>query len=305
MMDLTEHRSSPLEQRRTADLLELMPQGLERVLDVGARDGHFSQLLTGQCDHVTALDLERPAFDIDRVECVAGNACALEFPDGHFDLVFCAEVLEHIPPESLAQACSELSRVAARWLLIGVPDRQGIRCARTTCAACGKTNPPWGHVNSFDEPRLQALFSDSVVARRSLVGSTKERTNALSAALMDFAGNPFGAYTEESTCIHCGAPITAPQPRSLLQKIATSVAFKMDDARRPFLAARANWMHLLLEKKHTPHVPLKFPRRCPGPMLPPIPTRCWPKSRRCPRCPASIATSMRPARCSMWARRAI
>ncbi|MEO9102654.1 MAG: class I SAM-dependent methyltransferase [Burkholderiaceae bacterium] len=250
MMDLTEYRSNSLEQQRTADLLSLVPQGLESVLDVGARDGHFSKLLTSRCERVTALDLQRPTFDIERVTCVAGDACALEFGDDHFDLVFCAEVLEHIPPESLAKACAELSRVSGRYLLIGVPDRQDIRHGRTTCGACGTSNPPWGHVNSFDEPRLHALFSDCVVARRSLVGSTKERTNALSAALMNWAGNPYGTYSQEETCGHCSAPVLAPASRSWLQKVATRVAFKVDDARRPFLSARGNWIHLLLEKKH-------------------------------------------------------
>lgn len=250
MMDLTEYRSSSLEQQRTADLLSLVPDGLGSVLDVGARDGHFSQLLTSRCERVTALDLQCPTFNIERVDCVAGDACALEFADNHFDLVFCAEVLEHIPPASLAKACAELSRVSGRYLLIGVPDRQDIRHGRTTCGACGQSNPPWGHVNSFDEPRLHALFSDCVVARLSLVGSTKDRTNALSAALMNWAGNPYGTYSQEEICGHCNAPVLAPAPRSWLQKVATRVAFKVDDARRPFLTPHGNWIHLLFEKKH-------------------------------------------------------
>ncbi len=142
MMDLIEYRSSSLEQQRTVGLLAPVPSGLGRLLDVGARDGHFSQLLTDRRERVTAPEWERPPFEIDRVDCVAGNACALAFPDNHFDLVFCAEVPEHVPTASLARAGAELSRVSGRYVLIGVPDRQDIRHGRTTGAACGAPNPP-------------------------------------------------------------------------------------------------------------------------------------------------------------------
>ncbi len=54
---LEAYRATENERTRTADLLRLVPRGRATVLDIGARDGHFSRLLTGYFDAVTALDL--------------------------------------------------------------------------------------------------------------------------------------------------------------------------------------------------------------------------------------------------------
>jgi len=247
-MDLTDYRNSAREQQRVADLMALLPDGLRSALDIGARDGFLSRLLADRIGLVTALDLTLPQIDDSRIQCVKGDIAALEFPDGSFDLVFCAEVLEHIPPPILGQACRELMRVSKRWLIIGVPYRQDIRMGRTTCQSCGKSNPPWGHVNSFDERRLHELFADCAAVRTSWVGETREVTNALSSTLMALAGNPFGSYVQDEPCVHCGEPLGMPRPRSTLQRVATRLAVLAEAAQQPFIAPRGNWIHILFQK---------------------------------------------------------
>ncbi|MDT8363399.1 MAG: class I SAM-dependent methyltransferase [Nitrosomonas sp.] len=247
--DLEVYRASEREQMRTADLFRLMPaRGVGLALDVGARDGHFSRLMTQRFDKVVALDLVKPDFQIQGVDCVAGDATALAFPDAHFDFVLCAEVLEHIPPQKLATACRELARVCRGQLLIGVPDRQDLRVSRTTCQVCGRSNPPWGHVNSFDDRRLRVLFEGCAVREVSRVGVTNETTNALSAWLMDLAGNPYGTYGQEEPCVHCGAALGRPAPRALPQKLLTKLAFWIRSATAPLTKPRANWVHVLFSK---------------------------------------------------------
>jgi SAM-dependent methyltransferase len=199
---LARYRNSPAEIARSRDLMAIVPKNLSTVLDVGARDGHFSRRLAEHFEYVTALDLSMPQLDFDRVRPVQGDVTQLRFPDNHFDVVFCAEVLEHVP--ALREACSEIARVARYAVVIGVPYMQDIRLDRTTCDHCGKTNPPWGHVNTFDEHRLSSLFPEYCLAKTSFVGSAKSRTNFLSTWLMDFAGNPWGVYEQEEPCIHCG-----------------------------------------------------------------------------------------------------
>ncbi|WP_323002176.1 class I SAM-dependent methyltransferase [Denitromonas sp.] len=248
MSQLDAYRASDTERLRTDDLIALMPASGRTALDVGARDGHFSRLMAERFDRVTALDLTPPLFTHPGVDCLAGNATALPFPDRSFDLVFCAEVLEHIPSPALAQACAELARVCRKHLLIGVPFDQDIRVGRTTCSHCGGHNPPWGHVNRFDDARLNTLFPGFRPAQRSLVGQTRERTNAVSAWLMDRAGNPYGTYSQDEPCIHCGRAVGGPAARSLLQKLCTKAAFFCQQAQRPFVAARANWIHLRFER---------------------------------------------------------
>lgn len=248
-MDLRDYRDSPAELARTADMMALVPTAGVAALDVGARDGFFSSLLAERFEHVVALDLQAPTLVHERITCVQGDVAALAFPDAVFDLVFCAEVLEHLPEPALTQGCRELARVARDDLVIGVPYKQDLRVGRTRCHGCGEMNPPWGHVNRFDEHRLAGLFPDFQPMATSLVGSTRARTNALSTRLMDFAGNPFGTYQQEEPCVRCGATLQPPGPRNLAQKLATRCAHWLTQAQRVFVSPHGNWIHMHLRRR--------------------------------------------------------
>jgi SAM-dependent methyltransferase len=246
MIDLEQYRETDQERSRAADLIRILPRGGSSVLDLGARDGHFSKILTQFFSKVTALDLETPSFEHPGVIKVAGDITHLEFPDNSFECVFCTEVLEHIP--KLQQACDEIRRVAKHDIVIGVPYRQDIRVGRTTCSSCGKINPPWGHVNSFDEGRLARLFSGMRVISVSYVGTTQATTNRLSTFLMDLAGNPWGTYDQEEPCIHCGAKLSWGGSRSMLQKVCSALAARINWAQGLWTKPRAAWIHIVFRK---------------------------------------------------------
>lgn len=247
-MNLEQYRQSGSEQLRTrAVLAEVPTQGLH-ALDIGARDGHFSRLLAERFARVTALDLSQPSIDHPTITCVAGNAAALQFDASCFDFVLCAEVLEHIPEPTLSLACKEIARVAADRILIGVPYRQDIRLGRTTCSHCGGRNPPWGHVNSFDEARLQSLFPSCAVESVSFVGETTAVTTGLATRLLDYAGNPFGTYDQEEPCVHCDKPLGSPQMRTLAQRIATRFGTWMQQLAQRAEPPRGNWIHMQFRK---------------------------------------------------------
>ncbi len=245
------NRSTAREQTRTADILRLTPEGLSSALDIGARDGHFSLLLTERFEEVTALDLETPTISHPNVKCVKGNAAALHFQDGCFDFVLCAEVLEHIPSPMLEAACAELARVTSGYLLVGVPYKQDIRVGRTTCRKCGGKNPPWGHVNSFDETRLQNLFPNLIPVQTSFVGSNHDRTNWLSTILMDLAGNPWGTYAQEESCVHCGEHLSPPPKRNIAQKICTRLGYLVRKTSEKLTSPRPAWIHVLMLRRES------------------------------------------------------
>lgn len=247
-MNLTDYRASAAEQERTADLLRLMPTTGCHALDIGARDGHFSVLMAERFAAVTALDLTRPSIAHAKVHCIEGNAATMPFADASFDFVFCAEVLEHVPPNILPDVCREIERVCSDRILVGVPYKQDIRVGRTTCRSCGQPNPPWGHVNSFDERRLSSLFSQSKLETLSFVGENSSRTNQISTVLMDFAGNPYGTYEQEEGCIHCGKRLLPPAERSLAQKIATRLAFWSRGVTNLVSGSHGNWIHAAFRK---------------------------------------------------------
>lgn len=98
----------------------------DRVLDLGCGGGRHAFELYRRGAHVIALDQDEKELDAvasmfaamrDAGEAGAGgsavsmpgDALRLPFPDGHFDHVLAAEILEHIPDDELAMA--ELARV--------------------------------------------------------------------------------------------------------------------------------------------------------------------------------------------------
>lgn len=242
--DLTAYRASELEQCRINDIFSLVPDGIN-ALDIGARDGYLSIRLCNHFDSVTALDIETPKINYPNINPVQGNITNLEFDDNAFDFVLCSEVLEHIPTHLLNKACS---RVARHAILIGVPYRQDLRCGRTTCQTCGSKNPPYGHINSFDEIRLRNLFQKLVWEKHSLVGLNRSRTNWLSTVLMDYAGNPFGTYDQEEFCIFCHSSIGLPKPRNIPEKIATRIGFLVNSIQNNLISAQPTWIHVFFRK---------------------------------------------------------
>ena len=199
-------------------------------------------------ERVVALDLNLPDVAHPRVDCVQGNAAQLGYPDRSFHTVVCAEVLEHIPPAQLPRVCRELVRVADRHVVIGVPFKQDLRVDACTCRTCGAVNPPWGHVNSFDLERLVRLMDGLVPARVDYVGRTRSVTNAVSAALQRYAGNPYGTYEQDEPCIQCGQRLLPPAERNFTQKVATKLAHWGTTLQMAATPWRANWIHVLFER---------------------------------------------------------
>jgi Methyltransferase domain len=247
-LDLAEYRAGPLEQTRLTDLMAIMPAGRRTALDIGARDGYVSRLLVSRFAEVTALDLTKPELEFERIVAVQGDVTDLQFPDNCFDVIVCTEVLEHIPKPLLNQACKEIVRVARHEVVIGVPYRQDTRVGRTTCFTCRSSNPPWGHVNSFDQRSLAKLFHPLSAAAVSLVGPPARVTNRFSTLMMDLAGNPWGTYDQAEPCTHCGAPLIWTGRRSLGQRLCSAAGVAVSSIQNALREHSPMWIHMLFKK---------------------------------------------------------
>jgi SAM-dependent methyltransferase len=189
-----------------------------------------------------ALDLKKP--NIPDVECVAGDACNLQFRDGEFDAVLAAEVLEHIP--DVESAAREIARVARKRVIIGVPYKQDIRIARATCPGCGAVRPPWGHLHSFDEAKLKRLFRGMNV-EFEYVGKSRDVTSAVATWLMDKADNPWGCAYPQIPC-DCGSLYKRPRKLSMPQRMAAKLASTMNSVQTSLTKPRPNWIHAVFTK---------------------------------------------------------
>jgi SAM-dependent methyltransferase len=238
-------QDTPNERLRVQHLLEILPRNRKTVLEIGARNGKITRHLAERFEHVIALDLEKPKFDIPRVTNLQGDATKLQFGNEEFDCVVCTEVLEHIP--ALEQACKEIARVCKHDLIIGVPFEQDLRLGKTRCAKCGKRNPAYGHVNQFTKARLLALFPDFTPAKLDTVGIMNEKTNWFSALMADVAGNPWGTYEQLEGCMYCGAELERPT-MNLFQRAVAFAGAKVSGIQRALSAPSPIWIHSVLSR---------------------------------------------------------
>jgi len=227
-------------------LLGALPKDRQTILEIGARHGSITRLLRERFASVTALDLEKPSWQLDGVNLVQGDVQKLEFADNSFDCVMCTEVLEHVP--DVVSAAREIQRVARHEMIISVPYRQDTRVGRLTCSNCGKINPPYGHLNRFSEQTLRDLFPGSKLVEVELIGQSKERTNALSSWLQDCAGNPYGDYNQEEPCVACGVKFKDPGPLSFSQRLLTAGALTLVKVQDLFLSPQPIWIQCLFRK---------------------------------------------------------
>lgn len=210
---LKKYRESAKEKQRAEQCLALLPPSSEKVLEIGCREGYFTLQLAQRYPLVYALDLEMPSFDAPEnvIKCRGDITRPLDFADSTFDLVVCTEVLEHIDPERLSFACSELIRVCNDRLLISVPYRQDLRVNAMICAHCGAWNPTSGHRTTFDSQKLLSLFTGCTLTDRRYVASGPYLTNRLSYKIYSRFGFPYGSYAQAEPCIACGQPLQRPR----------------------------------------------------------------------------------------------
>jgi ubiquinone/menaquinone biosynthesis C-methylase UbiE len=86
------------------------------VLEVGVGEGVVARELRARGSTVTTVDIAE-----NLKPDVVGSVTALPVGDNTFDVVLCAEVLEHIRFEDVAQALGEISRVSRKYAVISIP----------------------------------------------------------------------------------------------------------------------------------------------------------------------------------------
>ena len=142
------HQMNPLR----LEWIQRHSEGLfgKQILDVGCGGGILSESMARQGAHVLGLDMGKEPLQVARLHALESGvevtyrqgtveALAEELP-GHFDVVTCMEMLEHVPdPASVVRACARLAkpggqlffstinRNAKSWLLMILGAEQLLR----------------------------------------------------------------------------------------------------------------------------------------------------------------------------------
>lgn len=149
---------SDRERIRLHETLTSIPAGVKRTLEIGFNDFRMTRALSRITD-VISIDLPT-ALPISHSssKLVFSNIRALPFRDKAFDLVVCAEVLEHLDQLTLRAGLNELRRVSSDYILVTVPYRQPVHYELFKCGHCGHEENCMGHLRQIGEQDLKAWF---------------------------------------------------------------------------------------------------------------------------------------------------
>jgi len=142
------------------DLIEAMIRSdVESILDVGCGNGLITNPL-GRRFTIYGLDRSFAALQHVNVPKINGQADALPLPAASVDLILSSEMLEHLDDALLQAAIQEMQRVAAKYLVISVPNNELLAKNAVKCPRCHTVFNVSYHFQSFTRQRLEHLFPD-------------------------------------------------------------------------------------------------------------------------------------------------
>jgi SAM-dependent methyltransferase/predicted nucleic acid-binding Zn-ribbon protein len=178
------------------------PEGVKTVLDAGCGNGALGNELAEEVE-VIGIDFSREALRHFRRQKVLGSVAYLPFRNGSFDLVICADTLEHLLPDDFERCVAELARVTGRYLLVISPHDEDLEANSTKCRQCGTIFHINWHLRSFTKEQLQRLFSDCFrLCCFTFFGEKWLRQHSLVTQLQHSLAGRF-LYWEDAVCPLC------------------------------------------------------------------------------------------------------
>jgi SAM-dependent methyltransferase len=155
----------------------------DRILDVGCGPEGLAAFEPGA--QITGLDaVERPGYPGRRF--VRGDARALPFEQGSFEIAYCNSLVEHLDPADRPRFASEIRRVAPRYW-VQTPNRYfpiephallpGFQFmpepARRRLWRLGVPRTPYERIELLSADELRELFPDALILRERFAVLTK------------------------------------------------------------------------------------------------------------------------------------
>jgi len=196
---------SEKEVTRISETVEMIPQDVDSILEVGCGDGRVSKFIRRN-SKLTGIDI-----DSIRIKTFSGNriiADISELPIRNctFDLVLSTEVLEHLNDETFYFATSEISRVAKKYILITVPFEETLSAEWVKCSKCSHIFHAWGHVRRFNLEILKKLFDGAALIKKRFLGPKETRVPSFCYVIAKKLGNVWGGNHENPPlCPKCGS----------------------------------------------------------------------------------------------------
>lgn len=151
-------RFSDEEKNRIMTIIQMIPNDVDSLLEVGCGDGRIINNLKNTYEKICGIDISNEALKTVKTPKFKGRIENIPFPVNSFDIVLCSEVLEHLPDTIYEKALKELQRVAKKYILISVPNRENLQIGNVKCPKCGSSFHVYGHLRSFSLSHMKYLF---------------------------------------------------------------------------------------------------------------------------------------------------
>jgi ubiquinone/menaquinone biosynthesis C-methylase UbiE len=153
------------DERRVREfVISKIPKNANSILDVGCGNGWVAKEFLPKGKQVYSLDISvtnpsivRKLYPSEKHFSVAADSFHLPFNDNSFDCVIASEIIEHVfDPAAFVK---ELFRVVQSGgsLIITTPYKEKI--IYYLCVHCNQKTPANAHIHSFDEMKLESLYS--------------------------------------------------------------------------------------------------------------------------------------------------
>lgn len=199
-------KEHPYIAEKTKIILNIIPQDVRTIIDVGCGDGAITNVLADRYTTIGGdISLDGLKNLSAKVHPLIISADFLPFKDESAEMVFSSELLEHLPDNVFTSAVSEIKRISRKYILITVPNDEKLRKRYTKCRTCGFEFHIYCHQRSFNLRRLARYFDGYTIRYSTLCGAPDEPSFDIISYLRNkLANSYFFVDTVSILCPNCG-----------------------------------------------------------------------------------------------------
>lgn len=193
-------------------ILETIPGQVKNIIDIGCGNGLITNRLVEHFD-VLGIDINPTKLKHVKANTMVSSCSNISAPDQAYDMVFSSELLEHLDDTFYQSTLSEFQRLAKKYILITVPNRESLHKLMVKCQSCRNIYHKNGHLHSFEFNKLKELFPNFKLVKSFEYGQ-KIRSYHPVLARLKHALTPPSSWIPKlwskkqgvnySFCLHCG-----------------------------------------------------------------------------------------------------
>ena len=244
-------KEHPYIAEKTRIILDIIPQDVRTIIDIGCGDGAITNVLA-EGYTVIGGDISQDGLKnlSARAQPMVSSADCLPFKDKCAELVLSSELLEHLPDDVFTKAISEIKRISRKYILITVPNNEKLRKRYTKCNTCGFEFHIYRHLRSFNLDKLARYFDGYTIRYSTLCGAPDEQSFDIISYLRNrLAKSYFFVDTVSILCPSCGET-TSPFRANLTYRLVGFSLFMLQNFLNLLLNRKpeSDWLVALFEK---------------------------------------------------------